>query len=87
MGGESTGGWFFVGGGRGGGEGEISKFLAGGETTRHPPSTLGNTLGIKDENFNMWGSLKNPIFRGRGCEKQIWGGELSKKGDLDSLQI
>ena len=42
---------------------------------------------VKDKKFShFWSSLKNPIFR--GCiRNQYIGGELPKKGWLDSLQI
>ena len=42
--------------------------------------------GVKDEKFLYGSSLKNLIFR--GCMKnQYIGGELPKRGGLDSLQI
>ena len=45
--------------------------------------------GVKDEEIQFYGSsLKNSSFRGWGCMKnQYIGGELTKKADLDSLQI
>ena len=45
--------------------------------------------GVKDEKFFYYGgSLENLIFRGQVHEKPISrGGELPKKGGLDSLQV
>ena len=45
---------------------------------------IGKTLEIKDENFNMGVHWKIQFLEGV-CEKQSR--ELSKKGNLDSLQI
>ena len=49
--------------------------------------TLKRRIGFKDETLECYqGSLKNPIFRGKGHKKPIYK-EVVKKGDLNNLHI